>query len=83
MMNAPSPRRSPGFPEKAVIDPERATAVLEELSELEIVLREATQRRQELVLEAVNLGVTTRKIAAAAGTNHSAIVRWTRLSNDN
>lgn len=77
-MTTPAPRRRTGRPRKVVTDPERAELLLEELRVLEHQIREAVQRRQQVMIEANDLGVTVAKLGEAIGTSPATVSQWVR-----
>lgn len=59
-------------------DEVRAAELLEELRVAELQIRELTERRLHLMLEASEIGLTTSKIGEAVGASQTAVSRWVR-----
>ncbi|MFT4213364.1 MAG: hypothetical protein QM622_01105 [Microbacterium sp.] len=59
-------------------DEARAAELLEELREAELQIRRTTERRLELMVEAAEVGLTTRKIGDAVGASSTAVSKWVR-----
>jgi len=72
-MTTPAPQRRIGRPRKVVTDAVRAEQILEDLRALEHHIRESSDRRKQLMLEAAGLGVTVTKIGEATGTSPATV----------
>lgn len=77
-MSAPLPLSRKRRPQKVVTDEARAAELLDELRETELLIRRSVERRLELVVEAADVGLTTRKIGEAVGASPTAISMWVR-----
>lgn len=76
------PRRS-SKPRKVVSDEKRAAVLLEELRIAELQIRELSERRLSLMLEASDIGLTTAKIGEAVGASQTAVSKWVRSARIN
>lgn len=81
-MSTPAPKRRTRRPQKVVSDEVRAAALLEELREADSLIRDATERRMQLAMEASAIGLTTRKIGDAVGASPMAVSRWVRAARE-
>lgn len=77
-MTTPLPSRRTRRPQKVVSDEVRAAELLDELREAELLIRRTTERRRELMVEATDIGLTTRKIGDAVGASSTAVSKWVR-----
>lgn len=77
-MSTPLPLSRKRRPQKVVTDEARAAELLEELREAELLIRRTVERRLELVVEAAEVGLTTRRIGEAIGASPTAISMWVR-----
>lgn len=73
--------RRPGKPRRVVTDQVRAEQLLDELRAVEVALREASERRVQLAVEAHGIGLTTTKIAEAVGVSQPAVSNWVRAAH--
>lgn len=81
-MTTPLPARRSRRPQKVVTDEVRAAELLEELRATESDMRRTSERRLQLVVEAANIGLTTRTIGDAVGASPMAVSRWVRAARD-
>lgn len=81
-MNDPLPSRRKSSPRKIVSDEKRASELLQELREAEVLIRQTTERRSRLMVEAADVGLTTTKIGDAVGASAMAVSRWVRAARD-
>jgi response regulator of citrate/malate metabolism len=71
-----------GRPPKLVKDQARAEALLDAMRTAERVLRETTEERVRLALEAYDEGLTLDAIGEALGVSNVAVGRWVRAANN-
>lgn len=81
-MTSPVPARRTRKPRKIVSDPARADELLESLSAAELQIRELTERRLELVVEASEIGLTIAKISEAVGASQASVSNWLRSARE-
>ncbi|MDD1385941.1 helix-turn-helix domain-containing protein [Curtobacterium poinsettiae] len=81
-MTSPLPSRRRSSPRKLVTDEARAAELLDELRDAEILIRETTERRLQLMVEASEIGLTLTKIGDAVGASAMAVSRWVRDAKD-
>lgn len=81
-MTKPLSSRRKTSPRKVVSDEARAAELLQELRDAELVIRETTERRLQLMVEASDIGLTTTKIGDAVGASAMAVSRWVRAARD-
>lgn len=81
-MTTPLPPRRASKPRKVVSDAARAAEILDELRRAELDIREATERRLRLAIEASEIGLTTAKIGEAVGASQTAASKWIRSARD-
>ncbi|WP_182045211.1 hypothetical protein [Curtobacterium sp. ME26] len=79
-MTTPLPSRRKSSPRKVVSDEARAAELLQELRDAELLIRETTERRLQLMVEASDIGLTTTKIGNAVGASAMAVSRWVRAA---
>jgi DNA-directed RNA polymerase specialized sigma24 family protein len=77
-MTSPVPPRRTRKPRKIVSDQARADELLESLRAAELQIRELTERRLELVVEASEIGLTIAKISEAVGASQASVSNWVR-----
>ncbi|WP_167046691.1 hypothetical protein [Salinibacterium sp. ZJ454] len=63
-------------------DEARAAELLEELRMAELQIRELTERRLHLALEANEIGLTTTKIGEGVGVSQTAVSKWVRAARE-
>lgn len=71
-----------GRPPKLVKDQARADALLDAMRTAEQVLRETTEERIRLALEAYEEGLTLDAIGEALGVSNVAVGKWVRAAKD-
>jgi transposase-like protein len=76
------PVRRVGKPRKVVTDETRAAELLEELRVAELQIRESTERRLRLMLEANEIGLTTARIGEAIGASQTTVSKWIRTGRE-
>lgn len=81
-MTTPTPPRRAGKPRKIVTDAARAETLLEEMRQVETLIRESLLRRRDLAVEASQIGLTTTKIAEAVGVSQPAVSNWVRAARE-
>ncbi|MBN9632069.1 MAG: sigma-70 family RNA polymerase sigma factor [Actinobacteria bacterium] len=79
-MTTPVPPRRTRKPRKIVSDPARADEILESLRAAEFQIRELTERRRELIVEASDIGLTIAKISEAVGASQASVSSWVRTA---
>jgi len=82
-VTTPTPERRPGRPPKRVRDDARAATLLTAMRDAERVLRETSEERVRLALEAYDTGLTLNAIAEALGVSHVAVGNWIRAAKQN
>lgn len=81
-MTSPVPPRRTRKPRKVVSDQERADEILEALRAAEFQIRELTERRLDLIVEASEIGLTMVKISEAVGASQASVSNWVRARRD-
>lgn len=81
-MSTSTTGRRIGRPPKVVKDQARADALLDAMRTAERVLRETTEERVRLALEAYEEGLTLDAIGEALGVSNVAVGKWVRAAKD-
>lgn len=81
-MSTSTPGRRIGRPPKLVKDQARADALLDSMRTAERVLRETTEERVRLALEAYEEGLTLDAIGEALGVSDRAVGKWIRAAKE-
>lgn len=71
-----------GRPRKRVLDPEKASQILDELKAEHRAQIEGAERRRRLAMEAADLGVTTLNIAEVIGSKQTTVSLWIRRARE-
>lgn len=80
-MTTPLPPIRRRKPRKVVSDEKRAAELLDELREAELTIRELSERRLQIMLEASEIGLTTTKIGESIGASQTAVSKWVRIAH--